>query len=348
MNPLASKTKVTEKILCIQLKQIGDVLMTTPAVRSLAEAKPDREIHFLTQVPSNQILEFNPFVSKTVLYPPEQKFQQIRTLVKRLRREQYSIIIDFLGLPKTAVLSRLTGAPVRIGLKLRGRSPFYTHPVETPANPPYSAIQKSHLLSVLGIQSTNHDLDFFSSEHDHRVAETVYSELKVEKEDLIVCVSPVSRRDYKVWPARKFAEICDWLVETYSAQVLFLWGPGEYGFIKAVRDKMKHSSLGDYDIPTIRETLALLEKADLHIGNDNGPMHIAIAARTPTVAIFGRPMLKNWTPPNSKKHLGIEYDPGCKSACFYPKCGLECINKVSVASVAEMIQRQIKQIGSSR
>ncbi len=128
------------------------------------------------------------------------------------------------------------------------------------------------------------------------------------------------------------------MIEKYDVQILFLWGPGEYQFVHLVKQKMKHTSLPDYDVPTILETMAILEKVDMHIGNDNGPMHFAIAAGVPTVAIFGKPMMKNWMPPKSMKHQAVEYDPGCKNNCFYPKCQLECLKKVTIEKVIEKIE----------
>ena len=91
------------------------------------------------------------------------------------------------------------------------------------------------------------------------------------------------------------------------------------------------------DFAAVAETVALLEQVDLHFGNDNGPMHFAIAAQKKTVAVFGRPWIANWSPPSNDRHLAIEYDPGCKSDCFYPKCGLECIRLVSADKVWDLI-----------
>ncbi len=326
-----------EKILCIQLKQIGDVLMITPAVRSLALSRPDAEIHILTQTPSNQIFEHNPHVSKVHLYPGSEKIGDVFSVIRRIRNERFSIVIDFFGLPKTALLARLSGAPVRIGFDRPGRSMFYTHPVRTSSAHSYSALKDSHLLTELGIDSVDPKLDFFIGPKDVGTADQILKTLQLDQERPLVSVSPVSRKDYKVWPAENFAETCDFLIETYGAQILFLWGPGEYHFIQDVRDKMRHAALDDYDIPTISETVALLQKVDLHIGNDNGPMHFAISIGVKTVSIFGRPLMRNWIPPDQEKHLAVEFDPGCKEKCHYPKCELECIREVSVTPVIEKV-----------
>lgn len=125
---------------------------------------------------------------------------------------------------------------------------------------------------------------------------------------------------------------------------MFLWGPSGYPFIEAVIKGMKNKDLGDYEIPTLRETVTLLKKVDLHIGNDFGPMHFANAAGAPSVASFGRPLMKNWIEPAHRRHLGIEFDPGCKNQCFYPKCQLECLDGIEVDIVKELIGRLLSSL----
>lgn len=330
-----------EKILCIQLKQIGDVLMITPAIRALAQSRPDAEIHVLTQPPSNQIFQHNSHVAKVHLYPGTEKPREVIALIRQLRKERFTTVIDFFGLPKTALLARLTAAPIRIGFDRPGRALFYTHPVPDLSHNPYSVLQRAQLLSALDIQDVLPKLDFPVGEKEDKIAEGILEKLKRDSQKPLVSVSPVSRREYKVWPAEKFAAVCDALIEKHNAQILFLWGPGEYHFIEAVREKMQFEALPDYNIPTISETVALLKRVDLHLGNDNGPMHFAISTGVRTVAIFGRPLARNWTPPDQKHHLTVEFDPGCKEACHYPKCELECIRQVSVDSVLEKTGKQI-------
>lgn len=333
-----------EKILCIQLRQIGDVLMTTPAVRALAETYPDAEIDFLTEIPAHQVYEFNPKVHRTIKIKRKNTLGEWADLIKTLRQNRYSMVVDFLGLPKTAFLSWITGAGIRIGFDFRGRSLFYTDVVPLPEGMHYAPLHKLHLLSKLNITDDNARLEFHITPQDRQMAKQILEKVGVEPGRPLITLSPVSRREYKVWPAKHFAQVCDYLISRYDAQILFLWGPGEYEFVRDVREKMEFPSLPGYDVPTLRETAALCELADLHIGNDNGPMHFAIAVGCRTVAIFGRPLAENWTPPDSSKHLAVEFDPGCKRSCHYPQCGLECINNLPVESVIPAIDQQMKQI----
>ena len=105
------------KILLIQLKQIGDCLMTTPAIRAIKVAYPAAEIHFLTQTPSDQLFTQNLNISKVHCFPKTNKLGDVMPALKAIRAEKYDLTIDFEVLPKTAVLSWLTGAKKRVGFK---------------------------------------------------------------------------------------------------------------------------------------------------------------------------------------------------------------------------------------
>ena len=185
----------------------------------------------------------------------------------------------------------------------------------------------------MGISASDFRLDFFPEEKDQIFAENLFRKLGIEENDFVVSLSPVSRQPYKVWPEDRFAQVADWLTAKYNAKILFLFGPGEKHFIETVRASMKMPALPDYNVPTLPETLSILQRVDLHLGNDNGIRHFAVAADTPSLAIFGRPWAANWTPPEQTRHRALEFDPSCKNKCVYPKCKLECLKGVNVDAV---------------
>ncbi len=330
------------KFLLIQLRRIGDVLMTTPSIRLLRESFPEAELTFMTEAPADQVLRNNPFLDEILLYPKAQTISESISFIRKLREQQFDCVIDFFGNPRSALTTRFSAAPIRIGFGFRGRSWAYTHPVKISTELTYSAQDKAQLLEELGIYANDFGLNFFAEEEDKEYAARLFGQLGIKDSDFVVTLSPVSRQPYKVWPAERFAVIADWLVQKHQAKILFLFGPGEEHFINAVREAMKQKALPDYDIPSLTETLAILNKVDLHFGNDNGPRHFAVAGGTPTLAVFGRPWAVNWTPPEDAQHCALEYDPGCKYKCTYPECKLECLHGVTVEAVQAELETMIK------
>ena len=217
--------------LLIQLRRIGDVLMTTPAIRLLRESYPDADLTFLTESPSDQVLNENPNLQEILLYRKRESIADSIRFFLNLRSRKFDCVIDFYGNPRSALMTRFSGAPMRIGFELRGRSMAYTHPVKISGKVSYSAADKAQLLRPLGISASDFRLDFFPEGKDQIFADTLFKKLGVEENDFLVSLSPVSRQPYKVWPADRFAQVADWLVEKYNAKIIFLFGPGEKNFV---------------------------------------------------------------------------------------------------------------------
>lgn len=331
-------------ILLIQLRRIGDVLMTTPAIRAIRKAYPQAKIHFVTESPSNQILQHNPYLDSILLFNRKGSFWQYLKFLWELRQRKFDLAIDFFGNPRSAQMAWASGAKQRVGFDFPGRRSYYTDRVSLGKEEKYAVFHKLSLLEPLHVPFDSLALDFFIDSHDQEYAQKLFEQMGVQKDDLIVSLSPVSRQPYKVWPSHYFAQIADTLIEQFNAKILFIYGPGEEHFVESVREHMHQVALPNYTPPTLAQTKALFEKVDFHLGNDNGPCHFAIAAGIPTVAVFGKPKAINWIPPEQDKHLAVEFDPGCKNQCSYPQCThLDCIKRVDPDKVKAVVLQVINQ-----
>ena len=149
------------KFLLIQLRRIGDVLMTTPSIRLLHESFPNANLTFLTESPSDQVLNENPNLKEILVYRKPESIKELLGYLMHLRSRKFDCVIDFFGNPRSALMTRFSGAPMRIGFDFRGRSLAYTHSVKISGEVTYSAADKAQLLRPLGISVTDLRLDFF-------------------------------------------------------------------------------------------------------------------------------------------------------------------------------------------
>jgi heptosyltransferase-3 len=320
-----------KRILLTQLRRIGDVLMTTPAVRAVRETYPDAHIVYLTEAPSDQIFRNSPLVNEVWAADRNSSLLGRWRLMQDVRRGRFDAVVDFFSNPGSAQLAWFSGAPLRVGFAFRGRQWAYTEAIPPSRGLTYAAEDKLTLLEPLGIgPRTGASLlpEIFLPEEPRAYAARTLAGMDVAPDDLLVALCPVSRQPYKVWPAANFARIADILIERYQAKILMIAGPGEEHFVDAVRAEMVHFALPALDAPNLLEMAALMERCHLFVGNDGGPRHFAIAVGTPTVAVFGRPFPEHWTPPGVAEHRTASYDPGCKHNCTYPRCGMECIRQV--------------------
>src|SRR5207248_583417 len=143
------------RILLVRLRQIGDVVFTTPAVRAIRERFPDAHISYLVEPVAAAVVQLNPNLDEVIVAP---RRRGIRGLVadlalgRRLRRRRFDLAIDFHGGPRASLLTFLSGATQRIGYTVPGRSWVYTHRVGRTRDlrPRHSVENQWELLETLG------------------------------------------------------------------------------------------------------------------------------------------------------------------------------------------------------
>lgn len=291
------------KILFIQLRQIGDLLMCTPALRAAKLSYPDAEIHLLCEDRLKWVLQGNPNLS--AILPVDKTPALFKGL--SLRAAHYDAVVDCMGLPKTALTAFFSGAKIRTGFRKRGRTLFYSNAISLPDTLMYSAAHKLLLLQPLGIQSTTDlSLEIHPSPAEIKAAQDLSTALNLSAHQRLIAFSPVSRRDYKRWSYASYAHVCDQVIEKKDVTFLPLFGPGEEAAIEEVISHSRHSKrfVFPYTPPPFKAFPEFMKHCLFYFGNDNGIRHTAIIAGLKTATLFGPPCPHNWTPPNTQ-HLSI-------------------------------------------
>ena len=113
------------RYLVVQLRQIGDVVLTTPIPRILKEERPGCHVSFLTESPSHRLLEGNPFIDEVIVGRRQDRWWETLRTGLRLRSRRFDAVLDFMANPRSAILARLTEAPARISYRRRWRQSSY-------------------------------------------------------------------------------------------------------------------------------------------------------------------------------------------------------------------------------
>ncbi len=324
------------KAIFIQLKQIGDVLLTTPAVKAFKLQYPHAEIHFLTIAPSDQIFLNSKLVDKVWLLSSKASiFEQI-ALSFKLRAEKFDVSIDFNANLRGALIMFLAGVKKRLGFDLAGRKIFYTTLAPFPKDLEYSGKHKIGLLSSLGVKSSDYQLVF--QDYVPKLRSN-----KLPNNQIIMAVCPVSRREYKRWPINNFVDLIAKINEAFNVRFVLVGSQAEEPILKDLAAKLDPAIIHSVQsFLNLGQAYSFFESADYLIGNDNGLRHIAIASGLANFAVFGQGHPSSWTAPSTKGlSLTIENKIACKFACVYPKCGLECINDISVADCFKMLMPEL-------
>jgi ADP-heptose:LPS heptosyltransferase len=166
----------------------------------------------------------------------------------------------------------------------------------------------------------------------------------VKDSDILVGIAPgggmslgKEKQGAKRWPAKKFAELSDKIMEKLNLKLILIWGPGEEDLINEITCAMKSKPMVALKT-TVRKTAALMKRCDLVISNDGGTVHLAVSQDTPTISIYGPTDDLVYGPyPKSEKHIVVTSKINCRP-CYkkfkLPECEhKKCLESISVDEV---------------
>jgi ADP-heptose:LPS heptosyltransferase len=312
-----------ERVLLIQLRQLGDVLLTTPLAHILKSELPEMRVYFLTESPCHQLLAHNPHIDEVIVTRRNDGVWQTLRTIWRLRRMRFDAVLDLMANPRSAQLTFGSGAPLRISHPKKGRGRLYTHQVKPTHG--YSVIYKKGLLEPLGITSDWLRPEIFLTQMEREWGHRLRHELQTHPSQRVVTIDPTHRRATRRWPAERFGALCRQIAERLDILPVVLWGPDEL----PVAESVAKASNGRAKIapPTdLRQSAALIAAADAHIGNCSAPRHIAVAVETPSFTVLGSTGYGWAYPSEMHKNVrrGIDCQPCNRNTC---DIGIICLSE---------------------
>ncbi|WP_243547263.1 glycosyltransferase family 9 protein [Pseudodesulfovibrio tunisiensis] len=317
------KTFVPRRILVCQLRQIGDVLLSTPALALLKRRYPDAAIDVVTEKKCLPVLENNPNVDH--VWPIDKNIlgNPIRALFyyARVGRANYDLVVDFQQLPRCKWVVRFSSAPV----KLSFAPPWYNRYLYTHWSVPddgYAAKCKTSVLKPLGIQWDGERPELFLTEQEREWAESFVAGLHLDGKRYVT-VDPSHRRETRRWPIEHYARLMQLIREEKpDVSFIIMYGPGERELAEQVASRVGKGAVAPERMLSLREMAAVQEKAAMQLGNCSSPRHFAVAVDTPSLTIQGATGTA-WRFP-SEKHIsaykGLECQFCNRNECATREC----------------------------
>jgi predicted lipopolysaccharide heptosyltransferase III len=347
------------RILVVRLRQIGDVVFTTPAVAALRRRFPSAHITYLVEPAAAPIVTGNPHIDEILVVPRKRGISgaiaDIR-LGRQLRRGRYDLAIDFHGGPRASLLTLLSAARRRIGYDIVARRWMYTDIVTRPRElrRRHSVENQWDLLTALGIAAPTPTRNPVEMPVDANAVRSIDQRLAAAGvtagEDLAV-IHVSASSPFRRWPLPSFVEMVAALASTAGRRVVVTSGPSEReaanGIINDAREKLPADArdrvlrCGDFSLAELR---ALLERSALFIGGDSGPLHLAATTRVPIVAIFGPTPSERSAPWRDPSLLleSIEIDGLPCRPCDQRVCepgDFRCLTRIDAARVIACAER---------
>jgi len=352
------------KILLVRLRQIGDVVFTTPALHALRDRYPDAQITYLVEPAAAPIVAGNPYLSDVRVLPRSRGlkgFLADLALGRGLRREQFDVVIDFHGGPRASLLTWLTRAPVRIGYTVVGRAWMYTTRVARSRMllPRHSVVSQWDLLASLGIAPADAERYPCEMPLDPAAVTRVAARLRdhgIDASHRVVVMHVSAGNPFRRWPLASFGEVAAALASSADGiRVIVTSGPSEMDaaaqVIAAARSQLPpdlHGRLPECGDLSLLELRALLERAALFIGGDSGPMHIASTTAVPMVSLYGPTLPARSAPWRSAHRLALALEThglDCRP-CDQRVCqpgDFRCLTRISARDVIDASRQLLDQ-----
>ncbi len=329
------------KILLLQLKRIGDLVLTTPAIQALRRHFPGAEI---TLVVANEAAGLLPAIRNVDAALTISRNLRDLALFFAVARRKFDCCIDFTRNDRSALLAFLSGAPQRVvSSRAREQSQTrvraYTDFVPVRVRDLHTIDYHLALLEPLGVQQASPSLDLqLPPEADER-ANALRRAWEIEKPYVIL--HPGSARREKLWEPQRWSAVIEHLDRNNGLHLVLTSGGSrtERDHVEAIK-KQTGQRVTDLSGKTDLLTLgALIAKAQLLVTVDSAPMHLAAAAGTPQVILFGPTNPFHWRPRESPAVIlqGKSGAPVTRFVPVQPRCAMSEISTEAVINAMDWL-----------
>jgi len=364
-----------KNILVVRLGGIGDVVIITPALKALKKLYPQSRISLMTNRSSAEVVRGAPYVDELItftdLFSTQSIFEflkprilyQLYCLVTLMLGRRFDVFISlhnpvkWPGVAKPFILSILSKAPVRAGFNTCDRGFFLN--VKTPDD------SNKHLmfrcLDVIKQLSSHANINYTPEQPESEVwlnneerefAGDFISRNHIKKGDLLVGIHPGGNPRYyfsQCWQIERYAQVANAITEKYGARILLTGSKIDRDILNKITPLLKTPPIWLPENTSVKQLSAIIERCNLFISNDTGPMHLAVAMKVPTIGLFsGGDFSLYGQYPAEMRFIGIRKDAPCYP-CYHKvkSCNRECLDKITVAEVLQATDKQIKIINKN-
>jgi ADP-heptose:LPS heptosyltransferase len=335
------------RVLAIRLDNLGDVLVTTPAIHAIKGSLPGSAVTLLASPVGAQAGRLNPDVDDVIVYQapwmdPWQRLPQDpereRAMMELLREREFDGAVIFSTVRQSplpaAYLCYLAAIPLRVAASIDGPGSLLTTRHRHPDMLLHEVERGLDLVGSLGMTTDELDLVLSVPAEDASCARAMIADLR--RNGPFVVLHPGCSMPARTYPWELYADVADLLIERLGATVALTGVEEERELVGRIAARMRHRPVELAGALSFEALCALIQGADLTITNNTGPMHIAAAVKTPVVALFALTNAPEQWGPWRVPHRQLYHDVPCR-ICYSRICPYEnrCLRLVTPELVVQ-------------
>ena len=331
-----------KSIIFLRHDRIGDMVLSTAALKALRRVYPDARITVLASERNYEILNHNPSVDEILIY------KGIPWFIREIRPRGYDLVIDpFLTYElRQAFMTWLAGGKYRIGFEESGREVFFNVKGPAASQPKQMVDHLLDLAETAGGKRKGCEPEIFLSDTEIQWANKALAGKGIGADAIIIAIHPGAHYPSQRWPAERFGELARRILAQCEAKVILLGSRDEQTLLDEV-EEIAGEGVHAFSRLRLRELMALISKCDLFICNNSGPLHIASALKVSTISMLGPTVTPLWLP-YGENNVVLNKEPSC-SPCNRANCkDHECMESITVDEVLEEVKKHIACIEAKR
>ncbi|MBO4707283.1 MAG: glycosyltransferase family 9 protein [Elusimicrobiaceae bacterium] len=324
------------------IKDIGDVVLTTPMAEVLHANYPEAKIDLLASSVCAPVAKNNPFINETIIYDKKAPLK----MILEIRKRKYDWVLDFLSNPRSAILTFFSGAKLKAGNE-RGAHAFYAYnfKFKYPKGPFYSADVKLNFVKQLGVTwPTDHAplAKYYFDEGYQNKAKELYKTVGLDcDKEFLFAFSPFATNPLRELSPKFYKELALLISKEYpKAKIITTATPQQSDKLKEFLKIMPSNVLAAPETKTLEDLMIVFSKVQVQIGPCGGAKHMALASGARTVAFNNLVSGSGWTP-NSPRHKYIQARVKC-SPCASSCRKMSCQKSVTPEMFLEAIKEVLK------
>ncbi|MBU0502794.1 MAG: lipopolysaccharide heptosyltransferase II [Candidatus Omnitrophota bacterium] len=337
----AGQDKEYKRILITRTDRIGDVVLSTPAIKALRMRYPSAYIAMMVSPYAKDIVIENPDLDEVIILDKDNKHKNLKgawELSRDLKKKRFDLAIALHPTNRVHLIIYSAGIPRKIGYD-RKFGFLFTDKIRhlKQLGQKRESEYNFDLLKPLGIEWEDQELFFPLRKESEIWVDELFAGEGIKKGDSILAINPGASCPSRIWPVERFVQVAERFIEKHGFKIIVLSGSKEVHIADEVIYQMKHKAVNLGGKTSVSQLASVLKRCSLLISNDSGPVHIACALGTPVVSIFSRSQEglspKRWGPVG-KRGVFLHKDVGCIE-CLAHNCvkGFLCLKAITVEDV---------------